>query len=1590
MTSDGEDIAASVSSGDDASAFVGATTAGGGLGAKLADVYEGYWTVLRGVLPVLDGTFSTLRVEPPGEDSIEFKLFGHAVDGLVEGHQCKRSHGTTWTLGALRRVGFLDGLRGMTDRGWHAVFVSEQISVLGSLTEKAGRVAGDEFRRDLNKKKEKPAFDELLLEWGLDEDALHKRLGLMSFIVIGHEALKRFTLGLLPYVMEGDPGVAVSVLWQSLKETAPAELDSVGLWDLLKAAGHGPRGGDPIDLAGRLSGLADTYVRRAELERPRSLAEIPRRQAAEIVDVVTGADRPSAIMLTGSPGSGKSNVLAQVVSGLRDRGVVVGVLRLDDADPVSTADALGRQAGIGFGGSPVAVVARAKADRVGVLVVDQVDTMSRLSGRGDKVWWAVADMLENLRASGGLTLIMACRTEDLAFDAGLRRLVGMDGSGEAEQPRQFKLSELTVAEVNSALHRIGRDASSAAPKLVELLRSPLNLGLFIEIFEDSSEGDRDSLMAMRSRMNLLDRYHQWKADRCRERLGNNGFAETTLDIAARMHEGGVLSLPLNRLTLIRDSVDTLIHHGVLVRDQERIRFFHETYYEYLVALTVLNAGRNAADVLSEGRQLLSRRGLVRAILTLERDDPLRYREDLARVLARSNRSHIRGAVLSLLGTQSEVDHEEIDLLVSIAADETDPMRNQVIRTLTTKPFAEAMADQGMLDVVTETYCGTNRPGDDRVRAALQSLSPQELLYLVVEAARFSPDRAAQAALPIVQYTDRVDEWIGALIRLTHLAGLEGGTGTGNDLLRLFRGVISAICARESSGDGPIGQPAESQAALDQWLSDSGAVYAVDNFIDRFPAVAADAVTVWLDAARRITDRRGLQQSVFDRGPLASYRRSDPNLRKCAEQTPLHYIQQLSDFVLDDYRRIGTGPGWTPTESIIDAAEGLRQDVRLFATTDSLESRADDAIRTAVAAAASSNPDLLAPILSRFADLDTFAAHRLLAIAYRHATGTLIDDAARWIADPRVRGLPEGDTPGWAWGSVVGRVAAAGSDEQRARAFTLVAAAYGIQDDHSDAPAVDTEMCLTDEEHVVLSLLRRETGDQMPEVLCHRLDALDAVLGEAVSEPVPLFRVGSFERPEISIPTDLDDADWLAAVADWPDAATDEEQSDARKRGLRAAAEQDPARFARLLIEFPVSAPATAVIAVMAGITAALEARAQTDELRQGANVVRVYDAIRNAFGRPHDPDLDMAIARCIHHLADQPDLPEDIASVPIQICDLGRNPTDGEVWHDHLVGQAYSQPRGVALNSVAALLAPSATRAGRLALVRPLLKRVTTDPSEAVRVLVPQALAMTWSEAPELVFALAENWLAAATPAVFEAPRLPELTWLMRERYPASTVGFLRNMAASPTAHIRATAARMATMLAVDNVELPGFDRPLLEQFLSETDVRAAVADCLTQLVSSLQPYDPDEPDTSPGQGLLLRLMNDESKEVRDQTTAVVQYMEGPLSAYTDLLEKIRGTRMFREAPASVLDGLSRRLGELPDNVVALCEDWLERWGADSGDISTHAAAEAYEVTNIALATYSATSSETVIERCLDVVDRLVENGAGGANLKADEIAARL
>ncbi|MGW5106144.1 AAA family ATPase [Nocardia sp. NPDC004123] len=1560
------------------------------MGAKLADLYEGYWTVHSGVIPVLDGRFSTLRLEPPGEDKIEFKLTGHLGEPS-EGHQCKRSHGTTWTLNALRKVGFLAGLERLAVADIRPIFASEQMSIFGELTRKVKRVSDDEVRADLNEDEE-AAFDELMGEWKLGEEALAQRLRAMTFHVIGPETLERVTLEKLSLVVEGDPENVFATLWHWLKKTAPQVLDSEQLWAFLKETGYGPRGGHRTDLAGRLSTLVKAYTRDMVSERPSLLAEIPRHQVGQIIEMLTGAERPATVMLTGAPGSGKSYVLGQVIAELQARGVVVGVMRLDIADRAKTADALGRQDSIGFGGSPVAVLSRAKANRPGVLVVDQVDAMSRLSGRGGSIGSAVQQMLQDLRASDDLSLLMACRSEDLRFDSTLRRLVGMDGSGGIDEPRKIELTDLTEQEVGTALARVGLDGALPLPGLVQLLRNPLNLSLFVEVFEDSSGDERASLLATRSRIALLARFHAHKADKSRDVLGHNGYRQITLSIAARMSDDAVLSLPTSRFASVADSLEYLHHHGVLVGDESRIRFFHEAYYEYLAALAVLEKGRTATDVLGQERQLLSRRGLIRSILTLEREQIPEYHADLAGVLSRGVRSHIRAAVFSQLASQHRVDLGEAAVVLSVAVDSTDPMRRVAVGTLSSKPFVNTFVDEDLLRRFVETYCGIMPPAAAGcLSGTIQGLAPSELLYLLFESARYRPNEAAKAALPITRMSDRVPEWFFSITRLIELAGTASGADVGPELLRLYQGALAAACdvvpEQSLPDDGPGAEWGEAARGLLPPVASSvfhdGGMHIVDVFIDRFAAVGADAVRAWLEACRRICDRVGYQKSLFGENGLLTAFRNGPALGQCANHDPVRFVHQLAEVMVEDYRRSSAEMRWTPTGSDLDRQQCLRWDMTGFGIyRDTLGPQMSDAFVAAVAAAAAQEWRGLPAILRRIGRSDTVAAHQVLAAAYSRGGQALIEDAARWIEDPRVRGLAEGGTHGWAWGAVVARVASVGTHEQRERALTLVEAAYPpILEKESTTP----DPQIVAEEHVVVSLLSRSLGVELPERFRQRLLQLDAAHGVVAEEPEPWSRVIFTPRNDDPDSSGLDDAQWLDLVAEL--AAIDPEAARAKsiRRGLRTDAQQEPARFARLLTTFPTHTPVAALTAVLSGIAASLETRAHLDAHGQLADSTDVYRAILQAMSRSQDQDLDREIARCIHHSANDPHLPDEIVAILVRLCDRDRNSPESH-HTGSLLSNAWNLPRGVAFNAVAALLVPLSTRSVRFSLVRSTVISATTDPAEYVRVLVPQALLRAWSENPHLVGELAGRWFEATSDEGLDAPDVFRLMWIVRHEHPALIADFLRALMTSPRDEARVLAGRVATLCAVHHVDLPGFEESVLAGFMSDTRARVGVADFLTQLVSSLPVVDDaDVGEFAPTQALLVRLMNDESDMVREQTTWVVRYMDGPLDSYAGLFEKIGATRMFAETPAMVLSVLSRRLGELPESVLGLCERWLDLWSGEAGDLSTHASAEAFEVTDLVLAIYGGAQPVAVIDRCLAVIDRLIEHGAMNVNLKVDQ-----
>jgi hypothetical protein len=123
-----------------------------------------------------------------------------------------------------------------------------------------------------------------------------------------------------------------------------------------------------------------------------AMVPMPREEATSAIDILTGGPAPNrGVLLTGSAGMGKSEVLRQIVTGLRERGIPVLAFRLDRLDPVSLGGAIGTQ--LGLPGSPVGVLAAVAQGRDCVLVIDQLDAVSRASGRHPQFFDSVDALL---------------------------------------------------------------------------------------------------------------------------------------------------------------------------------------------------------------------------------------------------------------------------------------------------------------------------------------------------------------------------------------------------------------------------------------------------------------------------------------------------------------------------------------------------------------------------------------------------------------------------------------------------------------------------------------------------------------------------------------------------------------------------------------------------------------------------------------------------------------------------------------------------------------------------------------------------------------------------------------------------------------------------------------------------------------------------------------------------------------------------------------------------------------------------------------------------------------------------------------------
>ena len=325
---------------------------------------------------------------------------------------------------------------------------------------------------------------------------------------------------------------------------APSAVDP----DILRIFGNASGGllGWPTEISGH-------WIDRPELGKLRALLE---------------GECHSFTVLLGSPGSGKSAVMARLGSELVERRVALVALKADLIP--GCVDTLARLDDyLGLPGSLAGCVRQLAATRVVVLLIDQVDALTELMDRNPARLAVLLGLIHRLRGMDNVHIVLSCRDFEFRHDLRLASL----------KPNPVQLSDLAWGDVQRVLRDLGIDAVKWPPEVRRLLSRPQHLSLFVRH------------LAVGSDVPVFRSYHSMLEAVLRERVLRQPWgasATRTLELlAASMAIEEELWLPVARFAGQQPELDRLVAVDLLAysADELRVGFRHQTLFDFLRART---------------------------------------------------------------------------------------------------------------------------------------------------------------------------------------------------------------------------------------------------------------------------------------------------------------------------------------------------------------------------------------------------------------------------------------------------------------------------------------------------------------------------------------------------------------------------------------------------------------------------------------------------------------------------------------------------------------------------------------------------------------------------------------------------------------------------------------------------------------------------------------------------------------------------------------------------------------------------------------------------------------------------------------------
>ena len=1482
---------------------------------KLGNLYEKWWTVSECVR-MLHGDTEAIRIEPPGVEKAEFVV---TVGSRQELHQAKRSHPNgKWSLAALASDGLLqaigNALAGNDDR---FVFVSgSEARELAELCESARDAESEEeFERVfLAAQGRKRSFERLLgCYWKCAVPTAIERLRRIEVRTIDERGLEDNVRWGTQALFLGDPGKVLSELRAIIEDSVHRTITRQDLVEELCRRGYPMRRLSSPENAGvavRKATEQHLDVARRQLIRQRLVP----RTAAETLLSRLGETATDSVV-TGKAGSGKTACVVEVTEALRERGLPVLTFRLDriSFSSVSTTTDLGRH--LDLEESPVLVLAAAAeaAGCPGVLIVDQLDAVSTMSGRSSGVFDVVEGLLQEARGTRARTVlhtVVVCRAFDWQHDHRLRRLL------PSGSDTQVEVTEFTVDEVKPILTDAGFDPALFQERQLALLRLPQNLTLFLEAGFDTSQTP-----AFGTATELFERYWTEKQRAVAKRISpslDQWWMKVMEALCDEMTSAQQLSAPRETLDDFSSAyVEQLASEGVLTFDGRRYGFGHESFFDYCFARVFVGRRESLVSFLKGSEQHLFRRAQVRQVLAYLRDtDRARYVEELRTLLLDEGiRAHIKDLAFALLAEVTDPDEEEWAILQQWIAPAL-----KAIEEGTPNPDKLSEIAWERFSGASSWFTATDRRDmiEDWLASGNDRLNDMAVTYLRRHQ-RHSPDRVAALLEP---YADRGGEWIRRLRFIMQWADLHANRCFFDLFLRLVdNGTLD-----------------EAQAPNTFWsrlraLGENRPEWVPEAMAHRF--------------RRRLAVVRASGVDLRTRGFFDSDQSAAVMCNTSAKHAPAVFVEHVLPVVLEisDFALTGS----TPPKC--DAAWPLlvKTDYPGGEEACLLE------LAGALAALARDGTTDLRDVIPDLRRRDTHVANHLLLALYTGGAVRHADEAAALLCDEPWRfQCGFSDSPHWCAMEAIRAVVPRCTAENRERLETVILGYV-----HPYERTKDGYRQTGWARFALLSAIPPELRSAHANA---HFEELVRKFGEPEGEPRGITGDGDLVESPIKkdVADKMTDDQWLRAIVryrseDWGHFSPDKITGGARQLAqvLEEHAKEEPERFARLSLHFPADANPVYLERTLS----ALEKIPIASDLK--------LQVCRKAFAESRGP-CGRSIADVLGNIEDP--LPDDAVQMLHRLATEHEDP-DHEAWQEDAgSGKPYyggdihfngiNTTRGRAADAIRALIFSDATYIDRF---RPTLDQMIRDRSAAVLSCVTGTLRAVAHRDPTLGMSLFQSMNLSedrllATHHVYKLIR-GSLHDNFVELRP-----IVERMLRSSEPEVRKAGARLASIAALIHERTTGL---VDEALRGSAPHRFGVAQ-----VAAANIADPEC--RAWCESTLAALFDDDDSDVRREAASCFRQLQGgALDTYENLITAFCDSKVFEEDSFWILHTLEESLGRLPGMTCEVCDKFLDRFADEARDIRTSRAGDTDIVAKLVFRTYQQHQNDEWTPQSLDLIDRL-------------------